>query len=103
MKTKEFISVIVYNICVLITFGFIAFVFNHWWIILFSLLFITFPKYVHKYYRICDKCGKKSASADSPKEALDKAIKSGWVHIEEGNKDYCLDCALKIGEKISNE
>ena len=59
MNTKEFIIVFIYDIFVLGIFGALAFVFNHWWIILFSALFITTPKYKQAHYRICDKCGKK--------------------------------------------
>ena len=97
MSTKEFIIVFIYDIFVLGIFGALAFAFNHWWIILFAALFITTPKYKHAYYRICDKCGKKSAPGDTETEALANANKAGWIHVVEGNKDYCPDCQDNIG------
>lgn len=47
---------------------------------------------VKKYYRVCDKCGKHSEYADSYNDALDKAKANGWLHVVDGNKDYCPDC-----------
>ena len=70
----------------------LAVVFNKWWIILFAALFFVFPSSKHKYYRICDGCGKHSPYTDSYNEALDKAKENGWTHYVEGNKDYCIEC-----------
>lgn len=70
--------------------------FGKWWIALFALLFIDCFQTVHKNYRICDKCGKRSPCANSYNEALDKAKEAGWLHVADGNKDYCPDCKHKI-------
>ena len=71
----------------------LAIVFNAWGIALFSLLFMSDLKTIPiKYYRVCDNCGTHSDYSDSPKEALEKAIKSGWIHCSETNTDYCPDC-----------
>ena len=70
----------------------LAIVFNKWWIALFAALFISGLKTKYKNYRVCDRCGKHSPYADSYNEALDKAKETGWLHIVEGNKDYCPDC-----------
>jgi predicted secreted protein len=74
----------------------LAIVFNKWWIALFALLFISGLKTGYKSYRVCDKCGKHSPYADSYNEALRKAIEAGWVHVADGNRDYCPDCVNKI-------
>lgn len=74
----------------------LAIVFNKWWVALFALLFISELKTGYKSYRVCDKCGKHSPYADSYNEALSKAIEAGWVHVADGNRDYCPDCANKI-------
>jgi hypothetical protein len=81
------------SICV-ISWAVLAVIFNKWWIALFATLFMTSCgiETVHRYYRVCDKCGKPSPVAGSYNEALDKAKASGWIHIVEGNKDYCPDC-----------
>ena len=83
------------SVCV-ICWTVLAVYFNKWWIALFAMLFIsslqlgnTANKY---YYRICDKCGKHSEYEDSYNKALYRAKKDGWLHIVDGNKDYCPDC-----------
>ena len=70
----------------------LAIVFNKWWIIFFSLLSISEVKSVQMHCRTCDKCGKRSPYANSYNEALDKAKEAGWIHVVDGNKDYCPDC-----------
>lgn len=72
----------------------LAVIFNKWWIALFAALFMTGLKTetVKKYYRTCDKCGKRSEYADSYNDALVKAMENGWLHVVDGNKDYCPDC-----------
>lgn len=74
----------------------LAVVFNKWWIALFALLFMSGVKKDYKSYRVCDKCGKHSPPADNYNDALDKAIKAGWLHVVDGNRDYCPDCRNKI-------
>lgn len=78
------------SICV-ICWAVLAIIFNTWWIALFGLLFMTSVQST-RYYRICDKCGKHSEYAGTSEEALNKALKAGWVHYNDGNKDYCPDC-----------
>ena len=74
----------------------LAFVFDRWWIALFAILFLSFPATIHKYYRVCDGCGKHSESADSYNGALDKAKAAGWIHHVDGNKDYCPSCQMEL-------
>lgn len=92
MTTKEFIIANIYNVIVILIFGALAVFFNHWWILLLSILFCTFPKVVWRHYRVCDNCGKKSRIADSEEEAINKAEKDGWLHMKTTNKDFCPDC-----------
>lgn len=81
------------NIVCVMCFVVLAIVFNKWWISLFGLCSMSS---LHceptRYYRICDECGRKSDYADTPKEALEKAKKSGWIHYVATNTDYCPDC-----------
>ena len=79
------------SICI-ICFTALAIIFNKWWIVLFSALFMSSVETQHKTYRICDKCGQHSPYADSHNEALKKAKEAGWVHYVDGDKDYCPDC-----------
>lgn len=70
----------------------LAIIFNKWWIALFAVLFMSSVQTSIGKCRVCDKCGKHSPYADSYNEALDKAKKAGWVHLVDGNRDYCPDC-----------
>lgn len=81
------------SICV-ICWVVLAIVFHKWWIALFGLLFMCSLKTepIHYYYRICDKCGEHSESAETYDKALEKAKQSGWVHFDDDNKDYCPNC-----------
>lgn len=81
------------SICV-ICWTALAVIFNKWWIALFAALFMNGleTETVKKYYRVCDKCGKHSEYADSYNNALDRAKEDGWLHVVDGNKDYCPDC-----------
>ena len=96
MKEKSLIVILLYNICVLVAWLALAIVFNRWWIMLFSTLFIYLPSYKHKYYRICDGCGKHSEYCDTREEALNKAKAAGWKHYQTTDKDYCPECLNKI-------
>ena len=96
MKTKELIFTLLYNICVLVICATLAVVFNHWWIIFFSVLFMCFPKFILRHYRICDSCGRRSEYAETREEALKLAEKAGWKHYDTGNIDYCPECWHKI-------
>lgn len=77
----------------------LAIVFNMWWIALFAILFMSSlsTETVHKRTRICDKCGEHSPYADTEFEALKKAKEAGWVHLEDGNRDYCPKCRRQMG------
>lgn len=80
------------NSIVVIAWTALAIIFNKWWIALFALLFVSSLETKHKTYRMCDGCGKHSSYADSHNEALNKAQEAGWLHVVEGDKDYCPDC-----------
>lgn len=82
------------SIC-LICFTVLAVIFNEWWIALFAAFFMTSYQTKYQYYRVCDGCGKHSPSADTYNSALDKAIKYGWLHVVDGNQDYCPECQMK--------
>ena len=85
-------SIAIKNSICMICWTALAIIFNQWWVALFAILFMTFPNTIHKYCRTCDGCGKHSEYADSYNESLDKAKAAGWVHYEDGNKDYCPGC-----------
>ena len=73
----------------------LAMVFDRWWIALFSLLFTSSIKFrpVTWHYRVCDKCGVYSEHATTPEAALENALKAGWTHCKDKNKDYCPHCS----------
>lgn len=96
MNKNVWWACIIYNVICVICLTILAIMFNKWWIILFEILFVSFPWTQTKYYRICDKCGKHSEYVDSYNEALDKAKAAGWIHYADGNKDYCPDCQKDI-------
>lgn len=84
------------NSIAIITWTALALFFNKWWIALFGLLFMSEIKQKDRSYRVCDKCGKHSPDAESYNEALDKAKAAGWIHVIEGNKDYCSECRKEM-------
>lgn len=83
------------SICV-ICWTALAVVFHKWWIAFFALLFMSNVQTKYRNYRVCDKCGMHSPYADSYNEALAAAIDAGWLHVAEGNKDYCPDCRKEM-------
>jgi len=83
---------VIKNSIVILAWTVLAIAFNKWWIALFAILFVNGLETKYKSYRVCDRCGKQSPYADSHNEALEKAKEAGWLHIVEGNKDYCPDC-----------
>lgn len=99
MKNNIWWTVAIQNAVNVICFTALAIAFNKWWIVLFSILFVSYVQTetnrIHKYFRTCDKCGKRSEYADSYNEALDKAKEAGWMHVVDGNKDYCPECINK--------
>ena len=96
MNIKIILTTFFYNILVLGIFSALAFGFNHWWIVLFSILFISFPTTLLIRRRKCDGCGKYSEHASSAEEAIAKAKAAGWLHIPEGDLDYCPECRKKF-------
>ena len=96
MNVKTIKEVIIYNIIVLVCFTVLAVVFNKWWVILFAFLFCAFPKYNGRRFRICDCCGRASESGATSEEAIERAEKCGWRHIEGTDKDFCPECLVKI-------
>jgi hypothetical protein len=82
------------GICV-ICWTVLAIIFNKWWIALFGALFLTSYETKQNFYRFCDGCGKYSMPAKSYNSALDLAKANGWIHITDGNKDYCPECKIK--------
>lgn len=85
-----------YNIVAVISFVVLAILFNHWWIALFSLLFLTSQNTIIKRRRKCDMCGAYSEGAETIEEAIKKAEKAGWIHIAKGDKDYCPECRKEL-------
>ena len=92
---------LIYNAINLICFTVLAILFNKWWIILFSALFLLIPKssFTQQRFRVCDGCGRWSESGKTEEEAIERAEKCGWLHIEDGNKDFCPDCLNQIRRK----
>lgn len=104
MNNKSIIAIILYDICALGIFLTLSILFNRWWVILFSLLFIHIPTTtIHSYRRICDNCGKRSKPMSTSEEALASALKDGWVHYANTNTDYCPECKSKMTREDSNE
>lgn len=100
MNNKSLLAITIYNIVVLLVFLALSIIFKHWWIMLLSLFFIvSFPVTVRQCYRICDSCGVHSTYCDTPDKALERAIKDGWTHSDEGNLDYCPKCASKMAKE----
>lgn len=84
------------NAIALAAFVFLAIYFNHWWIALFSILFMSTVSSKPRFHRICDGCGKSVYSYDD----IDKACeKKGWIRKKNGDiwEDYCPDCQRKRG------
>lgn len=91
---------IIYNITIILTFAALALYFSKWWIILFALFFMVtgtaFKKTNAKHCRVCDVCGRRSESAETAEEAIQRAERCGWSHVEKGNLDVCPDCRNKV-------
>lgn len=96
MKNNTIWACAISNMLFVSCFTILAAFFDRWWIALFAILFISFPKVAHRYYRVCDGCGKHSPHADTYNGALDKAKATGWIHHVDGNRDYCPECQDKF-------
>lgn len=92
MNNKNLLTILLYNLLVLIFWGALSIAFNAWWIVLFSILFVCALVFKRKHYRICDSCGKHSTLADTREEAVQKAQDAGWQHFPNEDLDYCPDC-----------
>lgn len=92
---KTIVWVMLKNSICVICWTALAIIFNKWWVALFGVLFLTSYETRSNYFRICDKCGKRSPSASDYNEALDKAMAAGWLHITESNSDFCPCCRHK--------
>jgi hypothetical protein len=57
---------------------------------------MSFPTTLLIRRRKCDGCGKYSEHASSAEEAIAKAKAAGWLHISEGDLDYCPECRKKF-------
>ena len=68
----------------------------------FALLFLgsSHIETIYAKCRVCDNCGAKSQSAITADEAISRAKQAGWVHINEGNLDYCPKCKSKLNLDI---
>jgi hypothetical protein len=96
MNNRMWYAVLAKNAVCVICWTILAIYFNKWWIALFATFFLSGVQTAYKRYRVCDGCGKHSPYADSYNEALDKAKEAGWVHLVDGNKDYCPKCWYEI-------
>ncbi len=95
MRDKSIIAILVYNIIVVFIFAALALLFSYWWIVLFGILFMCFPKTVKYHCRVCDGCGAKGPKADTKEEALRLALIAGWTHNPLSDSDYCPECRAK--------
>lgn len=104
-RNKQIIGfVLLNNIISLICFTVLAVIFNKWWIVLFSALFMSILKPIKAgTYRICDGCGKHSPYGKDINDGLKKAKEAGWTHIVKGDKDYCPECASTMEELFHEE
>lgn len=105
--SKIYWFAILQNTVSIIAFTVLAIVFNRWWIIFFSILFLNYIKTDKKYYRICDGCGKHSPGRESYNAALDAAKDAGWNHVfgrdEDGIRelDFCPSCLAERDKENS--
>lgn len=94
------IKYLIYNAINIICFTVLAILFHKWWIVLFAALFLLTPKssFKQQRFRVCDNCGRWSESGKTPEEAIERAQRCGWVHLD-NDKDYCPECTLQIKER----
>jgi len=96
MDKNLYWSVAIKNSICVICWTALAIIFHKWWIALFGALFLTSIETSNKHYRVCDGCGKRSRPTKNYNSALDLAKADGWIHIVDGNKDYCPECKMKL-------
>ena len=56
----------------------------------------AFKKTDAKHCRVCDGCHRRSESAKTVEEAIERSKRCGWVHVEDGNLDFCPDCVAHV-------
>lgn len=82
----------------------LAIIFNHWWIALFALLFMSTLETKansNPYHFICDCCGRYSPEGNSRDEAEQRRIESGWIRrkIDDKWEDVCPECQKNLLRK----
>ena len=87
------------NSIVMITWAALAIIFNKWWIALFAVLFMNSLETRYRHRRKCDGCGKYGPYGDSAEEALNKTRVAGWLHVVDGDRDYCPECRHNFENK----
>lgn len=94
MNSKSIWAVQIKNAIIVALFVVLAIHFEHWWISLFSALFLTGIQTKPQFYYICDTCGSKSPVAVTQDEAERLRKKAGWVRKvgKNGWEDICPDC-----------
>lgn len=96
MTSRDYLISRIFNILVLLIWIGLAVFFDKWWLSLISVFFMSFPKVIHSYYRVCDICGRHSRYANSNEEAIYMALSDGWEHNHQDNTDYCPHCKNSI-------
>jgi len=89
------------SVCVICWTG-LAIWFNHWWIALFAILFmstLTTKGNSGPYRYYCDHCGKYSPEGVSRDEAEQRRIEAGWIRRKVNDKweDICPECQKREG------
>lgn len=95
MRRNSLLAQTIQNTIAISAWIILAIAFNKWWIALFSILFMT----RYRYFRFCDKCGKRAPYANSYHDALKRAKEIGWIHCAETNEDYCPECQKLLEEE----
>lgn len=89
------------SVCI-ICWTWLAVWFNHWWIALFAILFmstLTTKGNSSPYRYYCDHCGTYSPEGVSRDEAEQRRIEAGWIRRKVNNKweDICPECQKREG------
>lgn len=90
MKNIEWVAWVIKNSVVMICFTTVAIFFGKWWIILFSIIWLSNMKTESSTRRICDGCGRVI-------DLDGEARRAGWVRRKNGEKweDFCPECQSK--------
>lgn len=95
------------SICI-ICWTMLAIIFNHWWIALFALFFmstLTTEQKRQYHYLICDHCGAHSPEGLTPGEAEQNRIKARWIRrkVDDKWEDICPGCQKNLLKEDENE